>query len=78
MEEKTKEKQGRGGVRDTMKIEWNVGSVNDEKRFYGEVKNFQFPMMLLKVMDVKPAGLIVTLGGDWGVQAPWELVLFKL
>ena len=28
----------------------------------------KFPRLLLGV-DVKPAGLIVTLGGDWGVQA---------
>ena len=46
---------------DTTKMVWNVGSVNEEKRFCGEVKNFQ---VLLGVMDVKPAGLIVTLGGD--------------
>ena len=31
MEEKTKQKQGGSGVGDTMKIAWNVGSVNDEK-----------------------------------------------
>ena len=38
----------------------------------------KFPRLLLRVMDVKLAGLIVTLGGDWGVQAPWELMPFKL
>ena len=41
MEEKTKQKQGRSGVGGTMKITWNVGSVNDEKRSCSEVKNFQ-------------------------------------
>ena len=35
MEEKTKQKQGGSGVGDTMKIAWNVGSVNDEKNFQG-------------------------------------------
>ena len=39
----------------------------------------KFPMLVLGVMDVvKWAGLIVTLGGDWGAQAPWELLPFKL
>ena len=38
----------------------------------------KFPRLLLRVMDVKLAGLIVTLGGDWGVQAPWELMPLKL
>ena len=38
----------------------------------------KFPRLLLGVMDVKLAGLIVTLGGNWGVQAPWELMPFKL
>ena len=41
MEEKTKQKQGGSGVGDTMKIAWNVESVNDKKRSCGEVKNFQ-------------------------------------
>ena len=40
MEEKTKQKQGGSGVGDTMKMAWNVGSVNDEKRPCAEVKNF--------------------------------------
>ena len=40
MEEKTKQ-QGGSGVGDTMKMVWNVESVNDEKRSCGEVKNFQ-------------------------------------
>ena len=40
MEEKTKQKQGGSGAGDTMKMAWNVGSVNDEKRPYAEVKNF--------------------------------------
>ena len=46
---------------DTTKMAWNVGSANDKKRSCGEVKNFH---VLLGVMDVKPARLIVTLGGD--------------
>ena len=41
IEEKTKHKQGGSGVGGTMKITWNVGSVNDEKRSCSEVKNFQ-------------------------------------
>ena len=41
MEQKTKQKQGGSGVGDTMKISWNVGSVNNEKRSCGEVKNFE-------------------------------------
>ena len=41
MEEKAKQKQGGSGVGDTMKITWNVGSANDEKRCCSEVKNFQ-------------------------------------
>ena len=44
-----------------MKMTWNVGSVNDEKRSCDEVK---ISWLLLSVMDVKPAGLMVTLGGD--------------
>ena len=35
-----------------------------------------FPRLLLGIMDMRPAGLIVT--GDWGVQAPWGLWPFKL
>ena len=35
MEEKTKQKQGGSGVRDTKKMAWNVGSVNGEKRSGG-------------------------------------------
>ena len=38
----------------------------------------KFPRLLVGVMDVKLAGLMVTLGGNWGVQAPWELMSFKL
>ena len=41
MEEKTKQKQDGSGMGDTMQITWDVGSVNDEKRSCGEVKNFQ-------------------------------------
>ena len=41
MGQKTKQKQGGSGVGDTMKISWNVGSVNNEKRSCGEVKNFE-------------------------------------
>ena len=66
-ENQTKTPCFRSGVEwETMKITWNVGSVNGEERSYGEVKNF--PRLLLGE-DVKPAGLIVTLGGDWGVHA---------
>ena len=61
-ENQTKTPCFRSGVEwETMKITWNVGSVNGEERSYGEVKNF--PRLLLGE-DVKPAGLIVTLGGD--------------
>ena len=38
-----------------------MGSVNDEKRSCGEMK---ISCLLLGVMDVKAAGLVVTLGGD--------------
>ena len=41
MEEKTKQKQGGCRVGDTMKMEWNMGSVNDKKRSCGEAKNFK-------------------------------------
>ena len=41
MEEKTKLKRGGTGVGYLMKVAWNVGSLNDEKRYCGEVKNFQ-------------------------------------
>ena len=37
MEDKTKQKQGGSRVADTMKITWNVGIVNDEKKSCGEV-----------------------------------------
>ena len=60
-----KMKQNRGGyvVGDTMKMAWDVGSVNDQKKSCDEVKNS--PRLLLGVMDVlKWAGWIVTLGGD--------------
>ena len=41
IEDKTKQKQGGSGMGDTMNIVRNVGSVNDEKKSCGEVKNFQ-------------------------------------
>ena len=41
VEKKTKQKHGGIGVGNTTKMAWNVGSVNDEKRSCGEVKNFQ-------------------------------------
>ena len=41
MEEKTKEEQGGIRVGDTMKMAWNVESVNFETKCCGEVKNFQ-------------------------------------
>ena len=45
-----------------MKMAWDVGSVNDEKKSCGKVKNFP---RLPGVMDVlKWAGWIVTLEGD--------------
>ena len=43
---------------DTMKKAWNVGSVKTRKKCCGEVK--KLPRLLLGVIDVKPAGLIVT------------------
>ena len=43
---------------DTMKMIWNVGSVKMRKKCCGEVKKLQ--RLLLGVIDVKPAGLIVT------------------
>ena len=57
-----KEKQVGSGVGDTMKLTWNVGIANDEKRSCSEVK--KFPRLLLGLMDMKPAGLIVAPGGD--------------
>ena len=41
MEEKTKEEQGGSRVGDTMKMAWNVESVNFETRCCSEVKNFE-------------------------------------
>ena len=41
MEEKIKQKQGGCGLRDTMKMAWGVGSINDEKKSCDKVKNFQ-------------------------------------
>ena len=38
MEAKTKQKQGGSGIEDTMKITWNVGTVNDEKRSCSSVQ----------------------------------------
>ena len=58
MEEKTKQKQGGSGVADTMKMAWKVGSVKTRERFCDEVK--KLPRLLLGVIDVKPAGFIVT------------------
>ena len=39
MEEKIKQNRGGCGVGDTMKMAWDVGSVNDEKKSCDEVKN---------------------------------------
>ena len=39
IEEKTKQKQSGKGVGDAMQITWNVGSINDEKKACGEMKN---------------------------------------
>ena len=41
MEEKIKQKRGGCGVGDTMKIAWDVGSVNGEKKSCDDVENFQ-------------------------------------
>ena len=41
MEEKIKHKRGGCGVEDTMKIAWDVGGVNGEKKSCDEVENFQ-------------------------------------
>ena len=40
MKEKIKQNQGGCGVGDTMKMVWDVGSVNDEEKYSDEVKNF--------------------------------------
>ena len=42
------------------------------------VVRWKISRLLLGVMGVKLARLIVTFGRDWGVQAPWELLPFKL
>ena len=41
MEQKIKQKQGECGVGDTMKIAWDVGGVNGEKKSCDKVENFQ-------------------------------------
>ena len=41
MEEKIEQNRGVCGVGDIMKMTWDVGSVNDEKKPYDEVNNFQ-------------------------------------
>ena len=41
MEEKIKQKRRGCGVGDTIKMAWDVGSVNDEKKFCDKVRNFQ-------------------------------------
>ena len=58
MEEKTRQKQGGSGVADTIKTGWKVGSVKTRQKCCSEVK--KLPRLLLGVIDVKPAGLIVT------------------
>ena len=60
MEEKTKQKQGGSGVGDKMKTEYGKCKWREKVLWWGE----KFPRLLLGVMDVEPAGLIVTLGGD--------------
>ena len=47
-----------------MKITWNVGNANDEKRSCSEVPRRNRRAKTLCVMDVKPVGLMVTLGGN--------------
>ena len=41
MEEKIKQKGGGCEVGDTMKMAWDVGSINEEKNSCDEVKHFQ-------------------------------------
>ena len=41
MEDKIKQNRDGCGVGDTMKMTWDVESVNDEKKTCDEVKNFQ-------------------------------------
>ena len=59
IEEKIKQKRGGSGGGDTMKMVWDVGSVNDEK-----TSCEKFPRPLLGARDMMQAGLIVMLGGD--------------
>ena len=54
MEEKIKQNQGGFGVGDTMKMAWDVGSINDEKKSCDEVKNF--PVILLKAKSPSAKG----------------------
>ena len=41
MKEKIKQKRGGCRVGDTMKMAWDVGSINDKKKSCDDVKNFQ-------------------------------------
>ena len=41
MGEKIKQKQGGCGVGDATIMAWDLGSINGEKKFCDEVKNFQ-------------------------------------
>ena len=41
MEGKIKQRRGGCGVGDTLKMAWDVGSVNNEKKSCDEVKNVQ-------------------------------------
>ena len=75
MEQKIKQKRGGCRVGDN---ENGIGCGKPKWREKVLWQGEKFTRLLLGVMDVKLARLIVTLGGDWGVQAPWDLLPFKL
>ena len=47
MEKKTKQKRGGSGVGDTVKMTWNMGSVNRDVRPCGETKKRQIEINLI-------------------------------
>ena len=81
---KVSDKSGRENQTKTRWV-WS-GRCNDNGMGFGKHKWWEkvlwwgekFQRLLLGVTGVKMAGLIVTLGGDWGVPAPWQLMPFKL
>ena len=81
---KVSDKNGRENQRETRWVgsgRHNENGIGCGKREWWEKVLWwgeKFPGLLLSVMDVKLAGLIVTLGRDWGAQTPWELMPFKL